>query len=46
MEVWPLNLFPSLIVPFFIILHLSVFLKVRATTRAARDEPIATLQAA
>ncbi len=30
MDIWPLNLFPSFIVPVFIILHLSVLLKVRA----------------
>lgn len=30
MDVWPLNLFPSFIVPIFIILHLSVLLKVRS----------------
>ena len=29
MDVWPLNLFPSFIVPIFIILHLTVLLKVR-----------------
>ena len=46
MEVWPLNLFPSLIVPFFIILHLSVFLKVRAVNKATQSEPIAAAQAA
>lgn len=30
MEVWPLSLFPSLIVPVFIMLHVTVLLKVRA----------------
>lgn len=30
MDVWPLNMFPSFVVPLFIILHLSVLLKVRA----------------
>jgi hypothetical protein len=29
MDVWPLNLFPSFLVPFFIILHISVLLKIR-----------------
>ena len=29
MDVWPLNIFPSLIVPSFIILHLSALLKLR-----------------
>ncbi|MDH3701140.1 MAG: hypothetical protein OEU46_07490 [Alphaproteobacteria bacterium] len=36
MDVWPLNLFPSFIVPAFIILHLSVLLKVRHLRQAAR----------
>lgn len=30
MDVWPLNMFPSFVVPLFIILHLGVLLKVRA----------------
>jgi len=34
MDVWPLNLFPSFIVPIFIGLHLSVLLKVRHSRRA------------
>lgn len=38
MDVWPLNLFPSFGVPIFIILHLSVLLKVRHLRRAARQE--------
>ena len=46
MEVWPLNLFPSLIVPVFIILHLSVFLQVRALRRAASAPGAAALRAA
>lgn len=46
MEVWPLNLFPSLIVPAFIILHLTVFLKVRAISRAAARPVGGALQAA
>lgn len=33
MEVWPLNLFPSFFVPLFIIVHLTVLLKVRALRR-------------
>jgi len=37
MELWPLNLFPSFIVPIFIILHASVFLKLRALSRATTD---------
>ncbi len=36
LDVWPLNLFPSFIVPIFIILHLSVLLKVRHLRRVAR----------
>ncbi len=36
MDVWPLNLFPSFGVPIFIILHLSVLLKVRHLRRATR----------
>ncbi len=35
MDVWPLNLFPSFVVPGFIILHLTVLLKVRALRRAS-----------
>ena len=38
LDVWPLNLFPSFIVPIFIILHLSVLLKVRHLRRAARRQ--------
>ena len=36
LDVWPLNLFPSFLVPIFIILHLSVLLKVRHLRRSAR----------
>ena len=36
LDVWPLNLFPSFIVPIFIILHLSVLFKVRHLRQAAR----------
>ena len=46
MEVWPLNLFPSLIVPVFIILHLAVFLQVRALRRAVSVPATATVQTA
>ena len=38
MDVWPLNLFPSFFVPIFIILHLSVLLKVRHLRQAARHQ--------
>ena len=34
MEIWPLNLFPSVIVPFFMIAHLTLLLKVRHERRA------------
>ena len=37
MDVWPLNIFPSFIVPLFIILHLTVLLKVRALRRDAGE---------
>ncbi len=36
MDVWPLNLFPSFIVPLFVILHLSVLLQVRHRRRRMR----------
>ncbi len=36
LDVWPLNLFPSFIVPVFIILHLSVLLKLRHLRRSAQ----------
>lgn len=41
MEVWPLNIFPSFLVPLFIILHLGVLLKVAALRRGrgGRDDP-------
>ena len=35
MEVWPLNLFPSFIVPLFVFAHLGVLFQVRALRRAA-----------
>ncbi len=38
MDVWPLNLFPSFMVPIFIIMHLTVLLKIRHLRRAA-DTP-------
>ena len=38
MEVWPLSLFPSFIVPLFVILHLTVLFQVRALRRAAASE--------
>jgi hypothetical protein len=37
MDVWPLSIFPSFIVPLFIILHLTVLLKVRALRRASHE---------
>lgn len=41
MEVWPLSLFPSFIVPLFVILHLTVLFRVRALRRAAGSENLA-----
>ena len=41
LDVWPLNLFPSFIVPVFIILHLSVLFKLRHLRHAAHQPPIA-----
>ena len=37
MDVWPLNIFPSFLVPLFIISHLIVVLKVSHLRRMARD---------
>ena len=39
MDVWPLNLFPGFIVPIFIILHLTVLLKVRELRQAQPHFP-------
>lgn len=38
MDVWPLNLFPSFLVPIFIIMHLTVLLKIRHFRKLA-DSP-------
>ncbi|MGI9434550.1 MAG: hypothetical protein ACR2Q4_06955, partial [Geminicoccaceae bacterium] len=46
MDIWPLNLFPSFIVPIFIILHLTVLLKVRELRRQQVSPTTATLQTA
>ncbi len=46
MEVWPLNLFPSFGVPIFIILHLVVFLKLRALRRGELEDTNALAEAA
>jgi hypothetical protein len=46
MDVWPLNLFPSFFVPAFIILHLTVLLKVRELRRAVHEPADAALRAA
>lgn len=46
MDVWPLNLFPSFMVPAFIILHLAVLLKVRHLRRTAREPTGRALRAA
>ena len=37
MDVWPLNIFPSFLVPAFIIVHLIVLLKVRHLRQATRQ---------
>ena len=41
MEVWPLSLFPSFIVPLFVFLHLTVLFQARALRRAAASENLA-----
>lgn len=44
MDVWPFNLFPSFFVPVFIILHLTVLLKIRhlrASQPQAQTQPVA-----
>ncbi len=46
MDVWPLNLFPSFIVPIFIILHLTVLLKVRKLRRHEASPATAITQTA
>ena len=46
MDVWPLNLFPSFIVPVFIIMHLAVLLKVRHLRRLATGSVEGALHAA
>ena len=46
MDVWPLNLFPSFVVPIFIILHLTVLLKVRELRRASATQFTGGLQTA
>ncbi len=38
LDLWPLNLFPSFIVPIFIILHLAVLLKIRHLRLTAKAE--------
>jgi hypothetical protein len=46
MDVWPLNIFPSFGVPIFIILHLTVLLKVREMRRRSAAPIIGGLEAA
>jgi hypothetical protein len=46
MSVWPLNLFPSLFVPTYIVTHLAVFLKLRALRRAEADRPFGAVPVA
>ena len=45
-DVWPLNIFPSFLVPTFIILHLTALLKVRELRRSAAGHVNTTLQTA
>ncbi len=45
LDVWPLNMFPSFGVPVFIILHLSVLLKIRHLRRTAETPASEALQA-
>jgi hypothetical protein len=46
MDLWPLNLFPSLMVPIFIIMHLTVLLKIRHLRRVAETPVGGVLNAA
>jgi hypothetical protein len=46
MDVWPLNLFPSFIVPIFIILHLTVLLNVRELRQTRAHSSTPTLRTA
>ena len=46
MEAWPLNIFPSFFVPFFIIVHLAAILKVRALRQTENLRPSASPQSA
>lgn len=46
MDVWPLNIFPSFGVPAFIILHLTVLLKVRELRRTQNERLNTALQTA
>jgi hypothetical protein len=45
LDIWPLNLFPSFIVPTFIILHLAVILKVRHMRRQTLPDTTSALVA-
>ena len=45
-DVWPLNIFPSFLVPAFIILHLTVLLNVRELRRSAAAQGNTSLQTA
>ena len=46
LEVWPMNLFPSFIVPIFIIMHLTVLLKIRHLRRIVETPVNGVLRAA
>ena len=46
LDVWPMNLFPSFIVPIFIIMHLTVLLKIRHLRRVVETPVDGALRAA
>ncbi len=46
LDVWPMNLFPSFIVPIFIIMHLTVLLKIRHLRRVVETPVDGVLRAA
>lgn len=46
MDVWPLNLFPSFMVPMFVILHLTVIFKLRELRRQSMHGAACALRTA
>ena len=46
MDVWPLNLFPSFMVPIFVILHLTVIFKLRELRRQSTHGAVSALRTA